>query len=271
MPSFYSDNDDIQFYLERYVQWRPIVDLIEDYEHADAPETWEQAVDTYREIADMIGRFAAEEVAPRAAAMDERGAWLEDGVVRVSPEHEEIFAQLKELGVYGLCTPRELGGLNCPGLLYLFVCEMMARADVSVMTHHSFHGGMAMAMLVYSITEGTTKIDLEKGGVVETRFAKEIEEIARGQAWGCMDITEPNAGSDMAALRTVAEQDAAGNWFVTGQKIFITSGHGKYHFVIARTEKAKGGEEDPFAGLGGLSFFLDTMMAEIAAESEIPF
>ena len=52
-----------------------------------------------------------------------------------------------------------------------------------------------------------------------------------------MDITEPDAGSDMAALRTVGEQDADGNWFVTGQKIFITSGHGKYHFVIARTEE----------------------------------
>jgi alkylation response protein AidB-like acyl-CoA dehydrogenase len=71
-----------------------------------------------------------------------------------------------------------------------------------------------------------------------------------------MDITEPDAGSDMAALRTVGEQDAAGNWFVTGQKIFITSGHGKYHFVIARTEKVPAGDDNPLAGLGGLSMFL---------------
>jgi alkylation response protein AidB-like acyl-CoA dehydrogenase len=69
-----------------------------------------------------------------------------------------------------------------------------------------------------------------------------------------MDITEPNAGSDMAALRTKAEQDENGNWFITGQKIFITSGHGKYHFVIARTEEAKN-PNDPFAGLQGLSMF----------------
>jgi hypothetical protein len=72
---------------------------------------------------------------------------------------------------------------------------------------------------------------------------------------GRMDITEPDAGSDMAALRDRREQDEHGNWFVTGQKIFITSGHGKYHFVIARTEKPKAGD-DPFAGLGGLSMFL---------------
>jgi len=69
-----------------------------------------------------------------------------------------------------------------------------------------------------------------------------------------MDITEPNAGSDMAALLTRAEQDGKGDWFITGQKIFITSGHGKYHFVIARTEAVKD-PNDPFAGLNGLSMF----------------
>ena len=70
-----------------------------------------------------------------------------------------------------------------------------------------------------------------------------------GDAWGCMDITEPDAGSDMAALRAVGEQDADGNWYVTGEKIFITSGHGKYHFVIARTEEAD--PDDPTGGLRG--------------------
>jgi hypothetical protein len=70
-----------------------------------------------------------------------------------------------------------------------------------------------------------------------------------------MDITEPDAGSDMAKLRCVGKQDDAGNWTVSGQKIFITSGHGKYHFVIARTEKNES-PDDAFAGLGGLSFFM---------------
>jgi hypothetical protein len=72
-----------------------------------------------------------------------------------------------------------------------------------------------------------------------TRFSAEIAEILRGDAWGSMDITEPDAGSDMGALKSRGEQDEHGDWFVSGQKIFITSGHGKYHFVIARTEKAR--------------------------------
>ena len=66
-----------------------------------------------------------------------------------------------------------------------------------------------------------------------------------------MDITEPDAGSDMAALRAIGEQDEDGNWYVSGQKIFITSGHGKYHFVIARTEEAQESDDGPLAGLGG--------------------
>jgi hypothetical protein len=112
-----------------------------------------------------------------------------------------------------------------------------------------------MALLLFSITEGTTTYDEETGAVLETRFGEAIEEIRRGDAWGSMDITEPDAGSDMAKLRCVGKQDDAGNWTVSGQKIFITSGHGKYHFVIARTEKNES-PDDAFAGLGGLSFFM---------------
>jgi len=132
--------------------------------------------------------------------------------------------------------------------------ELMARADVSTMAHHGFHGGIAMAALVFSALEGSSNIDPETGRINETRWRKLIEEISAGEAWGCMDITEPDAGSDMAALRAVGEQDAEGNWFVTGEKIFITSGHGKYHFVIARTEDTD--PNDPMAGLDGLSMFL---------------
>ena len=70
--------------------------------------------------------------------------------------------------------------------------------------------------------------------------AEHIAEIVAGEEFGSMDITEPGAGSDMARLICKGEQDDDGNWFVSGQKIFITSGHGRYHFVIAQ---ADAGEE----------------------------
>src|SRR5690606_23486399 len=103
--------------------------------------------------------------------------------------------------------------------------------------------------------EGTTTFDRATRRITGTRFADAISEIMAGEAWGSMDITEPDAGSDMAALRCRAEQDEDGQWRVTGSKLFITSGHGKYHFVIARTE-ARGDDDDAFAGLKGLSMFL---------------
>src|SRR6185295_15355412 len=112
--------------------------------------------------------------------------------------------------------------------------------------------GIAMAMLALSVVGGSTEINRQEARIARTRWAAEMAEIGSGKAWGSMDITEPDAGSDMAALRTVGRQDASGAWTVSGQKIFITSGHGKYHFVIARTPGANGGG----GGLKDLSMFL---------------
>jgi 3-(methylthio)propanoyl-CoA dehydrogenase len=256
MPNFFRDNDDLRFYVEKYIDWEPIARVTEhDFRSEGGPKSAGEAAALYGEILDMLGRLAAEEIAPRAARIDREGVIFEGGEARFPPELASIFETIKGMEIHGLCLPRELGGTNAPALLYFLGTELLARADVSVMAHHGFHGGMAIAMLVFSIREGTTEVDPETGVITKTRFRDFIDEIVRGDASGCMDITEPDAGSDMARLRTRGEQDAAGNWFVTGQKIFITSGHGKYHFVIARTEEAKD-EGDPFAGLGGLSMFL---------------
>jgi hypothetical protein len=256
MANFFTDNDDLQWYFEKGIDWARLVEITEyGYRTPDGFKEAPEAEQFYRQVAEMVGELAAEEIAPRAARIDRDGATLVDGEAQVGPDLTHVFDRIKQLDLHRLCLPRELGGLNAPLILYFINAELIARADVSVMTHHSFHGGMALAMLVYSINEGTTRVDVQQARIAETRFAAEIDEIARGDAWGCMDITEPDAGSDMAALRTSASQDGDGNWTVSGQKIFITSGHGKYHFVIARTEKAAAGD-DPFAGLRGLSMFL---------------
>lgn len=256
MGNFFKDNDDLQFYFDRGIDWTTLVELTEHRFHSpDGPKSTSEAVELYREIAELVGEFVADEIAPHVAQIDREAVRFENGEVVFPERLQSIFDGLNEMGLHGLCVPRELGGMNSPLLLYLLLSEILARADVSVMAHHGFHGGIAMAMLVFSIREGTTKVDPETGQILETRFEPFIREIVNGKAWGCMDITEPDAGSDMAALRARGEQDENGNWFVTGQKLFITSGHGKYHFVIARTEEAKD-PNDPFAGLGGLSMFL---------------
>src|ERR1700722_6942761 len=249
MASFLSDNDDLLYYLNEGIDWTALAEGTENgwrtpdgFKNAAAPKQFST------EVIEMMGELVAEQLAPRAAKIDREGTHLENGEAVESPSMKAAFDAINAAEMHKLCIPRELGGLNAPPLLYFLCGEMVARADLACMNPFSFHGGMAMAALAYSVNEGTTTFDAKAGRISSTRFAQEIGEIARGEAWGGMDITEPNAGSDMAALRTRAEQDEEGDWFITGQKIFITSGHGKYHFVIARTEDAKD-PNDPFAGL----------------------
>jgi 3-(methylthio)propanoyl-CoA dehydrogenase len=249
MASFLYDNDDLLFYIDRGIEWSALVEATEfGYRAPGAFQNAREAVEAYKEVLNLFGELAAERVAPHAAEIDRQGVRFKDGEAYLPPRLQTIFDELSALELHGMCLPRELGGQNLPLTTFYIASELLARADISVMAHNSFHGAMAMAMLVYSMKEGSTVFDPKTATITSTRFAKEIEEIRTGRAWGSMDITEPNAGSDMAALRTVAERDEKGNWFVTGQKIFITSGHGKYHFVIARSEKEE--------GLGALSMFL---------------
>ncbi|MBT9560965.1 MAG: acyl-CoA dehydrogenase family protein, partial [Myxococcales bacterium] len=268
-PNYYADNADLQFYVDRWIDWASLMELTEYFGRApDAFKSTADATAFYKDILTLVGEFAATEIAPHAAEVDRQGVDFADGEATLPPRQATIFDALKQLELHGMCLPRELGGMNVPFTVFLINTELLARAEVSVMAHNGFHGGTAMAMLLFSIREGTTTFDAAARRIAGTRFGKEIEEIRQGKAWGAMDITEPDAGSDMAAIRSVGVQAPDGSWTVSGQKIFITSGNGKYHFVIARTElfspagadprtpEGTGRADDPFAGLGGLSMFL---------------
>jgi alkylation response protein AidB-like acyl-CoA dehydrogenase len=255
MANFFDDNADLRFYLGTGVDWETLAWVTElGYRHPDGFRDANQALTFYREVATTVGAFAADEIAPWAAEIDRQGVRFQNGEASFPPRLAGIFGKMAELDLFGLTLPRELGGTNAPMLLYFINGELLARADVSVMSHYGFHGGIAMAMLVLSLLEGSTTLDHATGQVVETRWPTEMAEIASGRAWGSMDITEPDAGSDMAALRAVGTQAPDGKWTLKGQKIFITSGHGKYHFVIARTAASDGAASG--SGLKNLSMFL---------------
>lgn len=255
MANYFSDNADLQYYVKKGIDWEALVRITEyDFRSESDFSSVSEAVEFYTDILELVGNFAAESIAPISSEVDKLGVEFENGEVKFPASFDNLFREIKELDLHGMCIPRELGGMNAPILLYFINSELIARADVSIMAHHGFHGGIAMAMLMYSLLEGTTEFQRNPPKITKTRFSKEISEIIAGKAWGSMDITEPDAGSDMGALRCIGEQDDDGKWFITGQKILITSGHGKYHFVIARTEKSA--SEDSFAGLKGLSLFL---------------
>ena len=256
MANFLTDNEDLQYYIEKGLDWSSLAKISEqNFSLPDGFQDTSEAVEFYKEILNLVGQFSSDQIAPRAREIDETKVKYRDGEVELSQAKREVFAGLKDLQLHGMTLPRELGGLNVPLTVYMTNNELISRADASCTSHYAFHCGIAMALLVYSIWEGTT--EFSESGPIEfskTRFAEAIQEIASGEAWGSMDITEPDAGSDMGKLRTRAEQDEDGNWTVTGQKIFITSGHGKYHVVVARTSPID--PSDPTSGLKGLSLFL---------------
>lgn len=255
-PNFYKDNEDLRFYFEHGVDWAPLIEAVEQGQLGTEQsfENIEEAKAFYQDAAESFGEFVAKEVAPHSAALDREGVVFKAGDIEMGPTAEKIFKKIKKLDLHGLVVPRELGGTNAPMLLYFLTSEILGRADVSLMTHHSFHGGMAAALLFFSVHEGSTEFEQVEGGlrIKCTRFQKQIDEIMAGSAWASMDLTEPNAGSDLAQVRARAELDEAGQWRITGQKIFITSGHARYHIVLARSEP----DEGKTTGLAGLSLYL---------------
>ncbi len=248
--NFYTDNADLRFHIEKRIDWQVMYDLVEYGASAeDKPETVADAREIYEDVLKELGKFCAKSVAPVARTIDGESTELVDGVVKESPAFAKVFKSLKKLQVYGLPVPRELGGLNAPAIVYMAASEVMARADVSCMTHFGFHTGVPMSLITYALRDPRTVV--EGGRLISTPYDREIDEMITGKEWGCMVLTEPGAGSDLGVIRTTAVPGEGENWLLTGEKIFITSGHGKYQLVLARTE-----DPDKVPGLKGLSLFL---------------
>jgi 3-(methylthio)propanoyl-CoA dehydrogenase len=251
--NFYTDNPDLRFHIENTVDWGALIEVLErGSKPEDTVGTLAEAREMYDGILKEFGKFSAREVAPHAREIDEQGNTLVDGVVVEGERFKSIFKKVTALGVYGLPVPRELGGLNAPAILYLACAEIMARAEVSCMTHFGFHTGVMVTLLMHALRDERTVF--ENGRIISTPYDYIIAEVLQGKAWGCMVLTEPGAGSDLAAIRTTAVHDGSDDaraYILNGEKIFITSGHGQYQLVLARTESK---ERAP--GLEGLSLFL---------------
>lgn len=196
------------------------------------PETLEAA------IAEM-GRVCAEVLAPLNAVGDREGAVLENGVVRTPPGFREAYAEYRDGGWNSVPFDPAYGGMGLPVLTGIVMSEMLNAANM----------GFALCPLL-------------NYGAVEAVHAHGSEEqkdlylpkLISGEWTGTMNLTEPQAGSDVGALRSKAEPVGDGRWKIKGQKIFITYGEHDFaenivHLVLARTP-------DSPAGTRGISLFL---------------
>ena len=225
MANFFTDNDDIQFLFE-HMDMRHVAELAEDgFRFADefdfAPTDADDAVDNYRRILTAVGQITADEIAPTAEETDQVGNVLgDDGSVTYAPGIANAIKVLGQADLMGFTLPYRFGGVNCPQLVYTMSNEMISRADASLMNIYGLQG---IAETINAFASDQIKSDY-------------LPDMASGKHTGAMVLTEPDAGSDLQAVKTQAYQDDQGNWFVRGVKRFITNGCGEILLVLARTE-----------------------------------
>jgi 3-(methylthio)propanoyl-CoA dehydrogenase len=246
--NFYLDNDDLRFQI-RHLDWELLTKVTEDtFRDSDRFTTGAEARAFFEELLTALGEFTAKEIAPHEHELDVQHPHFHDGKVDDAPRLHTIFKALAEMGAMGLTAPRRLGGLNAPILVSAVLLELLCRADASVASQFAFYGGIATSLLYYATDEGS--MEYRDGVPIKSRFDEQVKRMIAGQEWGAMVLTEPQAGSDLAKLRSQAVQQADGSWRLHGQKIYITAGHGQHHVVIARSEP-----EHSHPGLAGLSLF----------------
>jgi 3-(methylthio)propanoyl-CoA dehydrogenase len=199
--------------------------------------------DATRETAQAIleegSKFCSEVLAPLNVTGDRNPSVWHDGAVSASPGFKEAFAQFVEGGWQGLMHPIEYGGQGLPKLVAAPCLEMLKSANLSFATCPSLTDGAIEALLL--------------AGTAEQK-AHYLPKLISGEWTGTMNLTEPQAGSDLAMLRARAEPMADGSYRIFGTKIFITWGEHDMtsnivHLVLARTPDAP-------EGVKGISLFL---------------
>ena len=138
MVNFFTDTPDLLFHLKNG-DWRDIVvrkeeDFADAGKFDDAPNDYEDAIDNYERVLELMGEICGERIAPRAAEVDEEGCHLENGKVRYAAGVQAAIEELSQADLMGFTMPRRYGGLNLPTFMYNIAIEMVSRADVSLMT-----------------------------------------------------------------------------------------------------------------------------------------
>jgi 3-(methylthio)propanoyl-CoA dehydrogenase len=238
MGNFYTDNDDIRFLFRHIDLGRLAQAFEEDFRFAGefdcAPSDAPEAVRNYEMVLEALGELCADFIAPRAESVDRTGNRLnEDGTVTRPEGIQEAIEKLGQAQVMGFTLPHRFGGLNFPNLVYSMAIEILSRADVSLMNIFGLQG---IADTINAFASEEIK-------------QKYLPLFADGKVTGAMVLTEPDAGSDLQAVKLRAYQDANGQWRLHGVKRFITNGCGEVLLVLARSEPDRSG------GLG-LSLFL---------------
>lgn len=224
MANYYTDHPEIEFHLDHPLMKR-IVELKEKGyadkdQFADAPVCYEDAIENYKRVLDITGDVAANIIEPNSESVDLEGPHLVDGrMVYASKTVENIDATCKA-GLWGVSMPRKYGGLNLPNVVFSMLSEVISAADAG------FQNIWSLQSCIDTLYEFGS----------EEQRQKYIPRVCEGASMS-MDLTEPDAGSDLQRVMLKATQDEDGTWRLNGVKRFITNGESDIHLVLARSEE----------------------------------
>ncbi|MGI6232367.1 MAG: acyl-CoA dehydrogenase family protein [Prevotella sp.] len=224
MANYYTDHPEIAFHLDHPLMKR-LVDLKEkNYadakEFADAPVNYEDAIENYKRLLEITGDVAANVIEPNSESVDLEGPHLENGRMKYASKTLENLDATRKAGLHGISMPRRYGGLNIPNIIFSMASEVISAADAG------FQNIWSLQSCIDTLYEFGS----------EEQRQKYIPRVCAGESMS-MDLTEPDAGSDLQRVMLKATQDADGTWRLNGVKRFITNGDSDIHLVLARSEE----------------------------------
>ena len=224
MANFYTDNPNLKHHLNHPLMQK-IVELRErNYSEAQkfdyAPANFEDAMDNYEQVLRIVGDICGTTIAENAESVDHEGASCADGRAFYAAGTMENLDVCRKAGLMGMAMPRRFGGLNFPITPYIMAAEIVSRADTGF---ENLWGLQDCAETLYEFGS-------------EEQRAKYIPRVCEGETMS-MDLTEPDAGSDLQSVMLKATQKEDGTWVLNGVKRFITNGDSDIHLVLARSEE----------------------------------
>ena len=225
MANYYSDHPEFDFYLS-HPEMKRIVELKErnfaDKDtYDDAPVDFDDAIENYKRVLDITGDIAANVLEPNAEDVDLEGPHLVDGRMHYAAKTYDNIDATRKAGLWGISMPRRYGGLNMPITPYSMASEIVAAADASFQN-------------IWSLQDCIETL-YEFGD--EEQRKKYIPRVCAGETMS-MDLTEPDAGSDLQRVMLKATYDEEDKcWRLNGVKRFITNGDSDIHLVLARSEE----------------------------------
>ncbi len=224
MANFYTDNKELKFHLNHPLM-EEIVRLKErNFSEKDscdyAPMDHEDAMDNFDKVLEVVGEICGDIVSQNAESIDAEGPQVVDGHVVYARGTSENIEALNKAGLMGMSLPRKYGGLNFPIVPYIMAADIVSRADAG------FVNIWGLQDCAETINEFAS----------EEQKEKYLTRVCQGDTMA-MDLTEPDAGSDLQAVQLKATFDEkSGQWLLNGVKRFITNGDGDISLVLARSE-----------------------------------